>query len=65
MCPIASKEKGYPFETALADGLKISGVVLADQIRSLDWRARKASQADTAPSVIVDDVLAKLETLLG
>jgi mRNA interferase MazF len=49
----------------LADGLKISGVVLADQIRSLDWRARKASQADTAPSVIVDDVLAKLETLLG
>lgn len=65
MCLIASKEKGYPFETALADGLKISGVVLADQIRSLDWRARKASQADTAPSVIVDDVLAKLETLLG
>lgn len=65
MCPIASKEKGYPFETALADGLKISGVVLADQIRSLDWRARKASQADTAPSVIVDDVLAKLETLFG
>lgn len=65
MCPIASKEKGYPFETALADGLKISGVVLADQIRSLDWRARKVSQADTAPSVIVDDVLAKLETLFG
>ena len=62
---ITSKEKGYPFETALPDGLKVSGVVLADQIKSLDWRARKASQADAAPSVIVNDVLAKLETLLG
>jgi len=65
MCPITSKEKGYPFETALPDGLKISGVVLADQIKSLDWRARKASQPDAAQSVIVDDVLAKLKTLLG
>lgn len=65
MCPIASKEKGYPFETALPDGLKISGVVLADQIKSLDWRARKASQADAAPSITVNDVQAKLEALLG
>ena len=65
MCPITSKEKGYPFETALPHGLKVSGVVLADQIKSLDWRAPKASQADSAPSIIVDDVLAKLETLLG
>lgn len=65
MCPITSKEKGYPFETALPDGLKVSGVVLADQIKSLDWHARQASRADAAPSVIVNDVLAKLETLLG
>ncbi len=64
MCPITSKEKGYPFETSLPGGLKVSGVVLADQIKSLDWRARSASKADTAPSAVVDDVLAKLETLL-
>jgi mRNA interferase MazF len=41
-CPITSKEKGYPFEVKLPDGLDIEGVVLADQIKSLDWKKRNA-----------------------
>jgi mRNA interferase MazF len=64
-CPITSHVKGYPFEVALPSGLPIAGVVLADQVKSLDWRARRAEPAGTAPPAVVDEVLAKLETLLG
>ena len=47
-CPVTSKVKGYPFEILLPAGLKVAGVVLSDQMKSLDWRARKASFADRA-----------------
>jgi mRNA interferase MazF len=50
-CPITSQVKGYPFEVALPVSLPVAGVVLSDQVKSLDWRARKeahgkASAAD-------------------
>jgi mRNA interferase MazF len=64
LCPITSRAKGYPFEVALPDGLTVSGVVLADQIRSLDWRARKAKFVDRAPTPVVREVLARLEPLV-
>ncbi|HEV7670541.1 MAG TPA: endoribonuclease MazF [Thermoanaerobaculia bacterium] len=41
-CPVTSQVKGYPFEVALPENLAVSGVVLADQVKSLDWRARRA-----------------------
>jgi mRNA interferase MazF len=41
VAPITSKVKGYPFEVSLGKGLPIQGVVLADQLKSLDWRARR------------------------
>src|SRR5437660_9952142 len=41
LCPITSQVKGYPFEVTLPHGLPITGVVLADEVKSLDWRARK------------------------
>src|SRR5947199_8244601 len=43
LCPITSQVKGYPFEVGLPAGLKVGGVALADQVKSLDWRARKAT----------------------
>jgi len=63
-CPITSRAKGYPFEVALPRGAAIEGVVLADQIKSLDWRARRARHAGTVPSSVSDQVLAKASTLL-
>ncbi len=42
LCPITGRAKGYPFEVAIPGGLPVSGVVLADQVKSLDWRARRA-----------------------
>ena len=40
-CPLTSKVKGYPFEVQLPDGCAVIGVVLSDQLKSLDWRSRK------------------------
>jgi len=65
MCPITNRVKGYPFEVPLPDDIEISGVVLADQIRSLDWRARRAEVAATAPATLTAEVLGKLNVLLS
>ncbi len=64
LCPVTSRVKGYPFEVAVPVGLPISGVVLADQVKSLDWRSRSAEFVCKLPRADMDDVLAKLEALL-
>ena len=64
-CPVTNQLKGYPFEVVLPDGLKVTGAILADRIKSLDWRARKARHIDTLPQRTVDEVLAKIATLAG
>ena len=65
MCPITSKPKGYPFEVSLPENLKISGVVLSDQVKSLDWRVREAQIADVAPESTTAEVMGKLNALLS
>lgn len=64
-CPITSRVKGYPFEVAIPDGLIIEGVILSDQVRSLDWRSRDAQFIGRLPETITNQVLRKLETLVG
>ena len=64
-CPITSTVKGYPFEVELPSGGAIGGVVLADQVRSLDWRARRLTFVAAAPRQVVDEVLGKLLALLS
>ena len=65
MCPVTRLAKGYPFEVALPTDLDITGVILADQIKSLDWRARRTEIACKAPRSVTDEVLGKLSTLLS
>ena len=65
LCPIASQVKGYPFEVAVPADAAVSGVVLADQIKSLDWRARKAELAGNLAAGALSELLAKLATLVG
>ena len=64
LCPITSQVKGYPFEAKIPEGLKASGVVLSDQVKSLDWKARKASLFCKLPESNVHEVLNKVGTLL-
>lgn len=63
MCAIAPRAKGYPFEVALPEGLPVRGVVLADHLRSADWKARSATIMGRVPAEVVADVLAKLKPL--
>ena len=64
LCPITSQIKGYPFEVSVPPGLKVSGVVLSDQIKSMDWMARGAAFLCSLPETIVHQVLNKAGTLL-
>ena len=64
LCPITSRVRQYPFQVPLpADG-PVTGMVLADQLRSVDWRARGARFASRAPRQVVGEVLAKIRILL-
>jgi mRNA interferase MazF len=64
-CPVTSQIKGYPFDVLLPEGLPVLGAVLSDQVRLLDWRARKASRICRLPDEITADVLGKLQSLLA
>ena len=61
--PITSQIKGYPFEVKVTLS-KIHGVILADQIKSLDWKARKAKYIETAPERLLDEAKERLHWLL-
>ena len=63
LCPITSKIKGWKFEVLLTD-TKTKGVILADQIKSLDWQARKIDFIEKASVSIIDEVIGKIEALL-
>lgn len=65
LCPVTKEVKGYPFEVTLPPGLPVSGAVLSDQVKSLDWHARKAELVCPLPPLVVDEVLGKLRTLFS
>jgi len=65
LCPITNQVKGYPFEVALPDGLPVTGVVLSDQVKSLDWQAGDCALVCAIPDAVVRQVLRRLNTLLG
>jgi mRNA interferase MazF len=63
-CPITNQQKGYPFEVVIPVGLRATGVIISDQVKSLDWRVRRAEYLTTLPGPVVEEVLQKLKTLL-
>ena len=65
LCPITNQIKGYSFEIVIPTGLAVIGVILADQVKSLDWRSRNAELICTLPAETVAEVLQKLSTLLS
>lgn len=64
LCPVTSQAKEYPFEVELPPGGDVSGVILSDQVKCLDWRARRADLIESLPPEVTDKVLGKLATLL-
>ena len=64
LCPITSQIKEYPFEVLIPDGLDIDGAILSDQVKSLDWRARKAEFSCKLPPAAFNEVVQKLSALI-
>lgn len=64
LCPITSQVKGYPFEVPIPAGLPVQGVILADQVKSLDWRAREAELICALPQETVAEALRRVMVLL-
>lgn len=62
-CPITSKIKGYPFEVVVA-GKKISGAILSDQVKNLDWNARKVSFVENVEAEVLREVIAKVSVII-
>jgi mRNA interferase MazF len=65
LCPITNQAKGYPFEVAIPHGLSATGVILSDQVKCLDWQARKAEFLCRLPKGALGEVMAKLGVLLS
>ncbi len=62
-CPMTTQVKGYPFEVVVTQDPP--SAILSDQIKSLDWRARKAARKGRVPDAVLDEVRAKIRALIG
>ena len=63
-CPITSKVKDYPFEVGISIKNKIDGVILSDQIKSLDWKERQAKFIAAASKETLNETVEKLSLLI-
>jgi mRNA interferase MazF len=64
LCPITNQQKGYPFEVAIPVGYAVSGVVLADQVKSMSWERRHTSLRCSVPAGVLREAKAKIKALL-
>jgi mRNA interferase MazF len=64
LCPITSQVKGYPFEVLLPEGFPVSGAILSDQVKNLDWKAREAKKIGHLPDDVMRKVLQRVKALL-
>jgi len=63
-CPVTSQVKGYPFEVLLPPGLGVEGAILSDQLKSLDWRVRKARRIGSLPADLLQETVGKILVLV-
>lgn len=62
-CPITSRIKGYPFEVTVT-GKIISGAILSDQVKSLDWKARNVKFIEKASALVLKEVISKISVII-
>jgi mRNA interferase MazF len=64
VCPITNSTKGYPFEVPIPSGINTTGVVLADHLKSIDWKARKAEFIEKVSVEFVTEVISILSVII-
>lgn len=65
VCPVTNQMKGYPFEVPVPRDRGVMGIILADHVKSLDWKQRQAERIGSVPLSTLNEVLARLAPLLG
>lgn len=65
LCPITSQEKGYPFEVKVTGSKKTRGVILTDQLKSLDWSARNLHKVDSVSAACLEETKTLIATILS
>ncbi len=63
-CPITNTRRDHPFHVALPDDAGVTGAVMVEQIKSVDYRARKVRQVGQAPIAVLDEALAILDACI-
>jgi mRNA interferase MazF len=63
--PVTNQVKGSPWEVALPRGVGVTGAVLSNQVKSLDWLVRRAEFRSKATDEIMCEVLGRIEAILG
>jgi len=63
-CPITNARRDYPFHVSLPDGCEVTGVVMVEQIESIDFRARKAKRIGPAPEAVLQEALSLLDACI-
>ena len=63
-CHVTNQIKGYPFEVIIPDGLNVTGAILSDQVKSLDWKVRNVEFFHKIPESVILEILKKLASLL-
>lgn len=63
-CPVTNTRRDYPFHVSIPDGHEVSGVVMVEQVKSIDFRARDVKRIGTAPGPVLDEVLSLLDACI-
>lgn len=63
-CPITSTHRDYPFHVAIPEGHKVSGVVMVEQVKSIDYSARQVKRIGAAPDSLLEEVLSILDACI-
>jgi len=64
VCPVTNTQRHYPFHVTIPEGLRVSGVVMVEQVKSIDFRSRGAKLITNAPASVVDEALSILDACI-
>ena len=63
-CPVTSADRGYPFHVVIPEGHEVSGVVMVEQVKSIDFSARRVKRIGAAPDSLLEEVLSILDACI-
>jgi mRNA interferase MazF len=63
-CPVTNTRRDYPFHVSIPEGLEVTGVVMVEQVKSIDFRSRSVKRIGTAPEPVLLEVLSLLDACI-